>query len=89
MEFVVETDREDDGRWIAELAKFHAVLAYGTSRQDAVARAKALAVRVLVDHSGTWRQRRDRELKMSTLRQNYALQLTSAKFKEIIAVRRM
>ena len=49
MQFVVEVDREDDGRWIAELPELAGVLAYGTSREDAVARANALAVRVLAD----------------------------------------
>lgn len=48
-EFTVEVDREDDGRWIGEVVDLPGVLAYGTSRDDAVAKAKALAFRVLAD----------------------------------------
>jgi predicted RNase H-like HicB family nuclease len=49
MQFAVEIDREDDGRWIAELPELHGVLAYGNGAKDAIARAKALAVCVLAD----------------------------------------
>jgi predicted RNase H-like HicB family nuclease len=42
----IETELEDDGRWIAEVP---GVMVYGDSRDDAVARVKALALRVLAD----------------------------------------
>ncbi len=45
----VEIDREDDGRWIAEISELSGVLAYGASRQEAIAKAKALALRVIAD----------------------------------------
>jgi predicted RNase H-like HicB family nuclease len=45
----VELEREDDGRWIAEIPSLPGVLAYGESRDQAVARAEALALRVLAD----------------------------------------
>ena len=45
----LEVDREDDGRWIAEVPDLAGVLAYGSSRDEAVARAEALALRVLAD----------------------------------------
>lgn len=45
----VEVDREEDGRWIAEVAELPGVLAYGESRDEAVERAKALSLRVLAD----------------------------------------
>jgi predicted RNase H-like HicB family nuclease len=45
----VEVEREDDGRWIAEVEALPGVLAYGQTRQEAVARAQALALRVLAD----------------------------------------
>jgi predicted RNase H-like HicB family nuclease len=48
-DFTVEVDRETDGRWIGEVVDIPGVLAYGTSRDEAVARAKALAFRVLAD----------------------------------------
>jgi predicted RNase H-like HicB family nuclease len=48
-EFTVEIEREDDGRWIGEVTDLPGVLAYGTTRDEAVAKAKALAFRVLAD----------------------------------------
>jgi len=45
----VETDREDDGRFIAEVPDLPGVLAYGATQAEAVARAQALALRVLAD----------------------------------------
>ena len=45
----VEVDREDDGRWIAEVVELPGVFAYGQSRDEAVERAKALSLRVLAD----------------------------------------
>jgi predicted RNase H-like HicB family nuclease len=48
-EFTVEIEREDDGRWIGEVTDLPGVLAYGTTREEAVAKAKALAFRVLAD----------------------------------------
>lgn len=45
----VDVEREDDGSWIGEVADLPGVLTYGTTREEAVARAKALAARVLAD----------------------------------------
>ena len=45
----IETEREDDGRWIAEVAILPGVLAYGTTEDEAVAKAKALALRVIAE----------------------------------------
>ena len=45
----VQLDREDDGRWIAEVPELPGVLAYGQSREEAIERAKALALRVMAD----------------------------------------
>jgi predicted RNase H-like HicB family nuclease len=47
--FAIEIEREADGRWIAEIRELPGMLAYGAIRQEAVARAKALAVRVLAE----------------------------------------
>jgi predicted RNase H-like HicB family nuclease len=44
-----ESEREDDGRWIAGVPALPGVLAYGDSDADARARAQALAVRVIAD----------------------------------------
>lgn len=49
MKFKIELDREQDGRWIAEIGSLPGVMAYGKSKQEAVAKVKALALRVLAD----------------------------------------
>ena len=46
---LVEVEREADGRWIAEIATLPGVMAYGQTREAAVAAAEALALRVLAD----------------------------------------
>jgi predicted RNase H-like HicB family nuclease len=43
----IETEREDDGRWLAEIGDLPGVMAYGQTRDEAIARTKALALRVL------------------------------------------
>ena len=45
----IDTEREDDGRWIAEVVGLPGALAYGATRSEAVARVEALALRVLAD----------------------------------------
>lgn len=47
--YKVETEREDDGRWIAEVLDLPGVMAYGATENEAVASAQALALRVLAD----------------------------------------
>ena len=49
MRFTVEIEREDDGRWIAEVVDLPGAMAYGPTRDQAVARAEALALRILAD----------------------------------------
>lgn len=52
----VEIEQEADGRWLAEVLELPGVLAYGNSAEDALARAQALALRVLADRieHGEW-----------------------------------
>ena len=49
MKLTIELEQEDDGRWIAEVLDLPGVLAYGQSREEAVAHVQALALRVLAD----------------------------------------
>jgi predicted RNase H-like HicB family nuclease len=49
MVFTVEIEREDDGRWIAEVRELPGVLTYGSTAEQAIGLAKALALRVLAD----------------------------------------
>ena len=46
MDFIMEIEQEEDGRWIAEREALPGVLAYGATKPQAVARAKALALRI-------------------------------------------
>ena len=47
--FTVELEREDDGRWIAEIPELPGVLTYGSTETEAIANVQALALRVLAD----------------------------------------
>lgn len=49
MTFTIEYEREDDGRWLAEVIELPGVLAYGDTENEAIAKAQALALRVLAD----------------------------------------
>ena len=49
MTFRVEVEREEDGRWLAEVRELPGVLAYADSSAGAVARVQALALRVVAD----------------------------------------
>lgn len=49
MTFTVEYEREDDGRWLVEVIELPGVLAYGGTENEAIAKAQALALRVLAD----------------------------------------
>lgn len=48
-QLVVEIEPEVDGRWIAEVIGLPGVLAYGRTRDEALNRVAALALRVLTD----------------------------------------
>jgi predicted RNase H-like HicB family nuclease len=49
MEFEIAFDREDDGRWIAEIESLAGVLAYGATQLEARSKVEALARRVIAD----------------------------------------
>jgi predicted RNase H-like HicB family nuclease len=45
----IEVQREEDQRWLAEVLDLPGVMAYGETRDQAVAKAEALALRVIAD----------------------------------------
>lgn len=45
----VEFEREDDGRWIADIPALPGVMVYGRTRKQALAAVQALALRVIAD----------------------------------------
>jgi len=49
MNFSIEFERENDGRWIAEIPQLPGVMVYGATRDEARSRVEALALRVLAD----------------------------------------
>lgn len=49
MEFEIVFDREEDGRWIAEIEDLPGVLAYGATKTEAQSKVEALALRVVAD----------------------------------------
>jgi len=49
MNFIVELEKEEDGRWIAEVVEIPGALAYGRTQAEAMARVEALALRVVAD----------------------------------------
>jgi predicted RNase H-like HicB family nuclease len=49
MTFTIELEREDDGRWLAEVPDMSGVMCYGQDRDEAVAKVQALALRVIAD----------------------------------------
>ena len=49
MHLTIESDQETDGRWLAEVPELPGVLAYGATRDDALAKAQVLALRVLAE----------------------------------------
>ena len=49
MNFTIEHEREEDGRWLAEVPEIPGALAYGTTANEAMAKAEVLALRVLAE----------------------------------------
>src|SRR5881398_4266466 len=49
MTFAIEIEQEKDGRWIAEIPQIPGAMVYGRTREEAVARVEALALRVLAE----------------------------------------
>ena len=49
MIFTLESEMEEDGRWIAEVPELPGVMAYGSTKSEAMARAEILALRVLAE----------------------------------------
>jgi predicted RNase H-like HicB family nuclease len=49
MNFTIEHEREEDGRWLAEVPELPGVLAYGATAEEAIAKAEVLALRVLAE----------------------------------------
>jgi predicted RNase H-like HicB family nuclease len=49
LNYKIELEREDDGRWMADIVDLPGVMAYGQTREEAIAHVEAIAFRVLAD----------------------------------------
>ena len=49
MDYQIEFEMEDDGRWIAEIPALPGAMAYGTTKQEAESKVQAIALRVIAD----------------------------------------
>lgn len=49
MKFTLESEMENDGRWLAEVPELPGVMAYGSTKSEAMAKAEILALRVLAE----------------------------------------
>jgi len=49
MKFNIESEQEEDGRWLAEVLELPGVMVYAATRREAQAKAQALALRVLAE----------------------------------------
>lgn len=49
MKYTIQYEQEKDGRWIAEIEDLPGVLAYGKNKDEAIAKAEALALRVVAE----------------------------------------
>ena len=49
MKFHIECEREEDGRWLAEVSQLPGVLAYGATAEEAMGKTEVLALRVIAE----------------------------------------
>ena len=47
--YTIDTEVEEDGRWIAEALEIPGALTYGATPEEATAKAQALALRILAE----------------------------------------
>ena len=47
--FTIEIEKEVDGRWIADVVEIPGAMAYGSTPEQATAKAQAIALRVIAE----------------------------------------
>ncbi|MEA5534084.1 type II toxin-antitoxin system HicB family antitoxin [Crocosphaera sp. XPORK-15E] len=50
MNYTIEVEQEEDGRWIAEVVDLPGVMVYGQTVEEAITQVQALALRILADN---------------------------------------
>jgi len=53
MKFKIEIEREEDGRWIADIPELPGAMTYGATKEEAISAVEALALRVVADRIET------------------------------------
>ncbi len=56
---LIDIEKEEDGRWIAEITEMPGTLVYGSTREEAINKVKALALRVMADRLESGEEVRD------------------------------
>lgn len=51
MQYTIEVEMEEDGRWIAEVVEIPGVMAYGATQDEAVRKTESLALRVIAERN--------------------------------------
>ena len=64
MNYNIQIEQEDDGRYIAEILELPGVLVYGNSQEEAISKVQILALRVLADQL-EWGERLENHLSLS------------------------
>jgi len=49
MNFRIEFEQEDDGRWIAEIPSLPGAMVYGATKEEAKSKVEVLALRITAD----------------------------------------
>ncbi len=49
MNFTIENEQEEDGRWLSEVPELPGVMAYGATSSEAMAKVEILALRVIAE----------------------------------------
>ena len=49
MDYAIEFEIEDDGRWIADIPALPGAMAYGATKKEAESKVQAIALRVIAD----------------------------------------
>jgi predicted RNase H-like HicB family nuclease len=57
MNFHIEYEHEDDGRWLAEVPEIPGAMAYGATVDEAMGKAEALMLRILAERIETGESR--------------------------------
>lgn len=67
LKFKIETERENDGRWIAEIPDIPGVIVYGETEATAERKAYALALRVIADRVENEEQKLPRNISLTCI----------------------